>query len=224
MSAALQEKLVQEIMLFMRYAVPEHHFDRAAQLVESYRDDLMILKLLREHYSLLPGDIEEAVEHVFLVAHKQGIHLIVVSTDSSSSLYLVSMEHILWLGEYGEEVDNEVVEYFDYKSQKAFLKDCKSVDQLREYRERRVAKLMRCPVCHVHEGESHLFGCVVELCPWCGGQLSVCNCRFDQLKTEEIEDEVQLQEFLELLEAKGRIPFAKNQMPAYPGTSEGLDV
>lgn len=73
------------------------------------------------------------------------------------------------------------------------------------------------------EGEEHLLGCVVEVCPWCEGQLNSCNCRFEQLEVDELLDEEQLEKFEDLLNAKGRVPFVKGHKPAYPGTSDGLD-
>ncbi len=224
MSAKLCEELAKEIRLFIRYAVPEEDFDKAVQLVEKYRDDLLILRLLREHYSVLPGDLEERVEQVYSLASKQGVYLIVVSSVSCPFLYLVSMDEVVCLGEYGRKVAPEVLEYFEYAGQQEFLKDCRSVGQLKEFHKTRVAKKPRCPVCQVVEGELHLLGCVVEVCPWCGGQLTSCNCSFDQLETEEIKDEEQLREFHELLTARGRVPFSRDQVPSYPGTSDGLDV
>ena len=40
------------------------------------------------------------------------------------------------------------------------------------------------PVCHdckVREGEFHKPGCDMERCPFCGGQLFVCNCALEKL-------------------------------------------
>ncbi|PIE35201.1 hypothetical protein CSA56_05145 [candidate division KSB3 bacterium] len=75
----------------------------------------------------------------------------------------------------------------------------------------------------MEEGEYHLLGCVIEICPWCDSQLHSCNCRFEKLETEEIESEEQLKNLLDLLEEKGRIAYSANESLAYPGTSDGLD-
>ncbi|MEN8257792.1 MAG: hypothetical protein ABFS09_08020, partial [Thermodesulfobacteriota bacterium] len=67
------------------------------------------------------------------------------------------------------------------------------------------------------EGELHEFGCPVEVCPWCDGQLTSCDCRFKQLGVSEISAERQLDQFQQLAKKKGRIPFdAASQRPAYP--------
>jgi hypothetical protein len=50
-------------------------------------------------------------------------------------------------------------------------------------------------------------GCPVEVCPWCEGQLTNCNCRFTQVGVDRFTADCQLDNFIEALEAKGRIPF-----------------
>lgn len=224
MSTEISDELIKEIELFIQYAVPEEDLTKAKELVIKHSHDRIVLQLLREHYSQLPGDKEEAVNSVLPIAHKQGVYIFVVSSDSLSSMYLVSIDKIVWLGEYGKEVNKEILDYFEYKSQKQFLLDCKPIESLARSRKAGITAKTKCSVCGVIEGEMHLLGCVVEVCPWCSGQLNACNCRFDQLKTEEIEDDEQLEEFYDLLSAKGRIPFVKDQAPAYPGTSDGLDI
>ncbi len=129
----------------------------------------------------------------------------------------------LLLGEYRKEIDPEVLSFFGFQSQEEFLEICPSVEDLAQYTASNGDERKLCPVCGVPEGECHILGCTVEICPWCEGQLSNCNCRFEQLKVDEIEDEQQLETFVDMLEAKGRIQYAKSQAPAYPGTSSGLD-
>jgi hypothetical protein len=63
----------------------------------------------------------------------------------------------------------------------------------------------------------------VELCPWCNGQLTGCNCRFEQLGLEQLEDEADVERLREKLEAAGRVPFATEQRPAYPTMDDNED-
>jgi hypothetical protein len=155
---------------------------------------------------------------------QSGVGLFVVVCTSYSYLYVISPEEVLLLGEYRKEVPDEVLSFFGYSSQEAFLKDCPAVEKLKPFPFGKKGVKSMCPVCGVLEGEEHLLGCVIEICPWCEGTLNSCNCRFEQLKVDEIENEEQLETFSELLDAKGRIPYAKEQNLAFPGTSEGLDM
>lgn len=220
---ALEEKtlqLIEEIKLFIQYSVPEDDLKSAAALVDRYQNNAFIVRLFREFYSSLPEAREEAVVRISKLIDKQGVHLFVVSTATYSYLYVVSADNILLLGEYRKEVDSQVLSFFDFQSNDEFLKVCPLVEDLEEYVE---SEKEICAVCGVPEGEFHLLGCTVEICPWCEGQLSNCNCRFEQLKVDNIDDEEQLEKYNDLLTAKGRIPYLKSQAPAFPGTSDGLD-
>ncbi|NOR26798.1 MAG: hypothetical protein GQ542_20885 [Desulforhopalus sp.] len=220
---ALENKthqLIEEVKLFIQYSVPENELQSAVALVDRYRNDAFIMRLFREYYSSLPEAREEAVVRIARLIDRQGVHLFVVSTTAFSYLYAVSADKTLLLGEYRKEVNAGVLSFFGFGSHEEFLKVCPSIEDLEEYVE---SEKELCAVCGVPEGEYHLLGCTVEICPWCEGQLSNCNCRFDQLKVDDIEDEEQLEKFIDLLTAKGRIPYQKTQAPAYPGTSSGLD-
>jgi hypothetical protein len=214
------QQLIEEIKLFIQYSVPENEIESATALVDRYNNNSFIIRLFREYYSSLPEVREEAVLRIAKLIDQQGVHLFVVSTALYSYLYAVSADHVLLLGEYRQEVDSEILSFFGVASQDEFLKLCPLVDDLEEYVE---SEKKICPVCGVPEGDCHLLGCTVEICPWCQGQLSNCNCRFQQLEADDISDEEQLEKFIDLLEAKGRIPYQKSQAPAYPGTSGGLD-
>lgn len=220
---ALEDKtqqLIEEIKVFIQYSVPEDGLQSANALVDRYHNNAFIVRLFREFYSSLPEAREEAVVRISKLSDKQGVHLFVVSTATNSYLYVVSADNILLLGEYRKEVDSQVLSFFDYKSNEEFLKASPLVEDLRDYVE---SEKEICAVCGVPEGDLHLLGCTVEICPWCEGQLSNCNCRFEQLKVDDIDDEEQLEEYIDLLTARGRIPYLKSQAPAYPGTSGGLD-
>lgn len=224
MEKNIPNKLLEEILLFIDYSVPEQDRAKAKSFAETYADNDLVLRVLRAHYRILPGEKEEAVGQVCTLAHKQDNYLFVVQASTFASLYLTSIDNVVWLGEYGQEVDPEVIYYFDFKDQKEFLQACRPVKELQDTGpDPGALQTVFCPVCGVMEGEHHLFGCLVEVCPWCDGQLNVCNCRFDQLERDEIENDQQLEEFYELLSAKGRIAYSKDQAPSYPGTSQGLD-
>lgn len=215
--------LIEEIKLFIQYSVPEEDLQAAVALIDRYNNSAFIIRLFREYYSNLPEAREEAVVKIARLIDHQGVHLFVVTTPSFSYLYAVSPEHVLLLGEYPQEVDREVLSFFDLENQEEFLEICRPVEDLEEYAVTATDQKEICPVCGVPEGEQHLLGCTVEVCPWCEGQLSYCNCRFEKLDTDAIDDEQQLEILLELLTDKGRIPYRKSQAPAYPGTSGGLD-
>ena len=217
------EKLVEEVRLFLTYGVPPEDRERALALVGKYRYRRRALQLLRQYYMDLPDAREEAAIGLSLLLQRQGIALMVLSTTSTAHLYAVSAEEAVWLGEYRQELDAELLAFWGYARWEDFLAICKPVAELGEYlgEDRRTSP--ECPACGVGEGEVHFFGCVVEVCPWCGGQLSRCNCRFEQLQRDSIDDEEQVDKFLRILEEKGRIPFSREQAPAYPGTGEGFD-
>ncbi|HME53585.1 MAG TPA: hypothetical protein VKM55_15270 [Candidatus Lokiarchaeia archaeon] len=75
--------------------------------------------------------------------------------------------------------------------------------------------------CGCKEGEIHEYGCDMEGCPFCGGQLCSCNCiyeklgyivdpdkEFSNLPQEVYENGVSAEEkekFIDILEEKGRI-------------------
>lgn len=217
------DKLIKEIKLFIHYAVPENEVGIACALVERYRNHRRILNLLRAYYVALPDAKEEAVVRVSELVQRQGAFLFVLTTTTTAHLYAVSMDEVVWLGEYAGELSLELLEFWGLSDQVDLSNICVPVSALEDYSGGGKSKRGECPACGVEEGEYHLLGCLVEICPWCEGQLSKCNCRFEQLEVDTIANEEQLQHFLELLTAKGRIPFQQNQAPFYPGTSDGLD-
>lgn len=214
------QQLINEIKVFMKYAVPDDQLGAAEAVLNKYRNNLQILHLLREYYLSLPDAREEPALRISTLVQHQGVSLLVVTTSSVSYLYISSAQQIVLLGEYRDELEPEVLEYFGFDSHEDFLKICLPVGDLQECVP---GGPTTCPACGVSEGEYHLLGCSIEVCPWCEGQLSKCNCRFEQLEVDAIDKEEQLEEFIDLLTAKGRIPFEQEQVPFYPGTSRGLD-
>ena len=217
------DKLIKEIKLYIRYAVPEHELRDAVAVVDRYRQNRMVLNLLREHYVALPNAEEEAVIRIAKLVQSQGVFLFVLITASTAHLYAVSLEEVVWLGEYLSEMDAEIMAFWGFTDQEEIAKICVPISELQEYAGGAGGNKGECPACGVEEGEYHILGCSVEVCPWCEGQLNKCNCRFEQLEVDMVDNEEQLERFLDFLTAKGRIPFQLQQAPYYPGTSGGLD-
>ena len=79
-------------------------------------------------------------------------------------------------------------------------------------------EVKQCHDCGTYEGQIHELGCDMEKCPWCGGQNITCGCVYKLLGidvspgtwayenglTNEQEDQ-----WLDLLEKKGRIPYIR---------------
>ena len=72
--------------------------------------------------------------------------------------------------------------------------------------------------CHAAAGEYHELGCPVEICPWCGGQLIHCDCRYEQLGLDGLTTEAELLQFEAVLEERGRIPYSPEQRPSFAGS------
>jgi hypothetical protein len=79
-------------------------------------------------------------------------------------------------------------------------------------------KEKRCHDCDCKEGEIHSLGCDMEVCSWCGGQLISCSCVYKKLHIncspgtwayENGLTKEQEEEWLKLLEKKGRIPYIR---------------
>jgi len=86
-------------------------------------------------------------------------------------------------------------------------------------------KEKRCHDCGCREGELHQFGCDMERCPFCGGQLITCNCMYKHFypgfdrrlecsglplevyrngPPEDVEEQ-----WLEVITKEGRIPYIR---------------
>lgn len=217
------DQMVEEIKLFIRYSVPESEIGGAIALVDRYRGHRRILALLSEYYRVLPDDREEAAIRISQLVQRQGVYLMVLSTTSTAHLYAVSVDEVIWLGEYTGRPGPEFLQFWEITGQEEILKNFVPVVDLKDYPDGTQTKTKECPVCGVEPGEYHILGCSVEVCPWCEGQLNKCNCRFEQLEADSIDTEEEVERFADLLAAKGRIPFQVSQAPYYPGTSEGLD-
>lgn len=208
----------------MAYAVPDERMDEAIDLLEIYRQDRIALDLLHEFYSFLPDAVEDWIREIRLVNRRRGMFLLAAITKESGYLYLISSEGVEFHGSLHEGLwDQELLDYFGYEDRETFRKICSEPDKYQVY-EPMDSDIDICPACHVESGELHELGCPVELCPWCGGQLIQCSCRFDKLEVDTLETEEDLIRFEELLNEKGRIAYSSEQRPSFADEGPGVVI
>lgn len=208
-----------DLPLLIEYGVSAKEKAGALEVYERFKKSAAAVSLLRCYYSDLPEAREEVAVDLKVVAAKQGSVLSVLRSTHHDYLYLHTNNQALFLGEFKDGVEDEaILRYFEFESAEDFWKktgsrpeDLPSLPTAGPVLANAV-----CVACGVEEGEYHMLGCPVEPCPWCQAQLSRCNCRFDQMGVNSIEEDEQLDRFQELLEQKGRIAFAAAQNPAYP--------
>ncbi len=210
------QKLRAEIELLLPFAVPEEEIDVAREFLARFKKDEFALNVIKDYYMTLPEAREEALVDIRVVEEKERVFLLLLSTNRHHYFYLANDEGGIFLGEWHEGIhDKQVLKFFDYSSPESFEKANKDVENCREYSALERMDEDVCPSCGVKSSMLHTLGCPVEVCPWCGGQLSRCNCRFEQLGVEELSDETGLEELEEKLQKKGRIPYAKSQRPTF---------
>ena len=76
-----------------------------------------------------------------------------------------------------------------------------------------------CHDCGAKEGQIHEYGCDMERCPFCGGQLIICHCKYvalgldpHKLPREIYENGLykeQENKWLEILTERGRVPYIR---------------
>ncbi len=217
------DRLLSEIKTFIAFAVEKSKCDAAYKLVEQYKDDPLALRLFHEHYAALPDAIEEAVVKVYQLNLQRGVHCLLLQSETAYFIYLVSIDDVVYAGNNVDDLSADLVAFIGHGDKKKLTEAFSDFSDFSEYTASQSANSVKCPACGVIEGEPHILGCMAEVCPWCDGQLSKCNCRFEKMDVEEFTSEKQLEAFEELLEDEGRVPFAKDQQVSYPGMSEGLD-
>lgn len=207
----------------VRYTVKEEELAPALALVRRFGHHRFGAGVLRDYYLSLPEGREEMVTDLRLVNERDGTALIGLATTGHRYLYLCVAGVAVYLGAFAEGVQDEVLlELFGYQTIDDYFKQVAEFEKLPPLSDAGATlEPVTCVACGVAPGELHLFGCPVELCPWCEGQVIHCNCRFDLLGVERIDSEEQLDQFAELLDTKGRTPFQAGQNPSYPSTGEG---
>ena len=206
-----------DIQFLMKYAVPEAQVKTAHALLDKYDTDIIALNLLHSFYINLPEGMDDSVTGIRLLTRRQGVFLLSVSTGNSMQyLYLANREAAHIIGTLAEGIiDRELLDFFGYADNKEVLALTGKPEMLQEYEPHTLAPKL-CPSCHVAVGEFHTLGCPVEICPWCNGQLTYCNCRFTRLDIDTIDKVSQIEKLHELLEEAGRIAFKKEHSPGYP--------
>lgn len=209
---------VKEIKLLMEYAVPAGEEQVANDLLDRFSGDRIALNLLHSFYSFLPEGLDDAVCDLYLLARKEGVFLLAAATTIANYLYLVSQEQVEFLGNCDEGIwDDEVLAFFGFRSRTESVRTSESLTSCQPYIPAN-SDASLCPLCSAADGELHTLGCPVEVCPWCDGQLTSCNCRFTVSGKKHLRNETDLAAFHELLNEKGRIPYdALRQRPGYPG-------
>ena len=173
------------------------------------------------YYSEAKNDF---VREIRLVARREGMFLLVAITRKSGFIYLVSSEGIEFQGTVSEGIfDKDILKFFGYSSREQFRKQSSKPENFNIY-EPMDSDENICPACHAETGELHELGCPVELCPWCGGQLVQCSCRYDKLEVESLSSEEDLARFEKILEENGRIPYSPEQRPSFADEGPGVII
>jgi hypothetical protein len=208
-------ELVEEVKVFIEYSVQQTEKKTALQTLAAYEENHMALKVMKDFYARLPKFREEAIASVSRIVSRHDAYLLDVETQNFQYLYFFRDEQPHYLGEKKDGIgDDDVLQFFGYADNRDFLK---TVDKRsNEYADLKGKPHHFCPACMVGEGEIHLLGCPVEICPWCDGQFNMCNCRFEQLGIDEITEESELDRLEVILNEKGRVPFSADHAPSYP--------
>ncbi len=214
----MKTKIVEEISLLIEYAVPDEEKKAALDFIRTNKESGIHLILLKEFYSSLPEAREEAVKKIVVLAMHRGTFLLGVSTGRHHYIYCGDYTNAVLVGDFEKGIEeSDVLLFFGYSSNEDFKNQLKPFETYPDFESGNQADGVEfCPVCSVKEGEYHHFGCPVEICPWCEGQLNYCDCRFEKLGTNEITTEAELDTFEHILAQKGRIRFEKGQGPSYP--------
>lgn len=208
--------LRKELDLLMEYGAPAAERATLDALVDRYAADIIALKVFRSFYSYLPEAQDDGIVELRRIANHQGVFLLCAKSRLDEYLYLADREQAEFLGTLREGIrDAEILAFFGWPDREAFLKTVANPTGLPTHRPVNEAPDL-CPVCGTADGELHTFGCPVEVCPWCEGQLTRCPCRYDKTGRKEFNQDSHVDEFLELAEKKGRVPFvALEQRPAF---------
>ncbi len=205
----------------MEYAVDGDNMGAASELLIQYRDDRIALELMEAFYSCPPDTKNSYIVEIRTVARGQGMFLLAAVTVESAYLYMLSSEGLEFHGVLEQEyLDQDLLDFFGFVNLDDFRGRCGSLEYLPVYEPLQIDENI-CPACHAVTGELHELGCPVEMCPWCGGQLIYCPCRFERLDLESLGSETELLRLEELLHEQGRVPYSPEQRPGF--LDEGME-
>ena len=209
-------ELSREISLLIEYGAPEDEIAALGEVLEKYAADLISLNLFHHFYSYLPEAREDGITRISRVATRQGAFLLCVTTLFDNYLYLATHESAALIGPLIEGlIDQDLLDFFGWQDSEHFKRKTAEPAKLPEHLPVNESQNF-CPICGTGDGEFHAFGCPVEVCPWCEGQLTTCECRFIKTGRNNFSQDSHLQELLDLLEAKGRVPFsAEEHRPSF---------
>ncbi len=214
-------KLKEDINVLIPYAVPPEELEAAYKLLKVFSGDFFALGIIKDYYQTLPNANEEALIKIAVLEEREQVFLMLLSTTGHHYFYVTNDDESLFLSEWEKGLDDkQLLKFFGYADSKSFAKVHSDLEKCREYLPLERMDENLCPSCGVKTGGMHTLGCPVEVCPWCGGQLNHCNCRFEQLDVEAFTDDTMLDAFAEKLEQKGRVSYAKEQRPTFMAEEE----
>lgn len=217
-----QREKRKKIRQAMEYAVDGDSMMAASELLIRYRDDRIVLDLMETFYTCLPEAKNDYIVEVRTVARGRGMFLLAAVTEMSAYLYMISSEGVEFHGivEQGY-LDQDLLDFFSFVDMDDFRNQCGTLENFPVYEPLQIDENI-CPACHAVTGELHELGCPVEVCPWCGGQLIHCPCRFERLEVESLSSTTELLRLEELLNEQGRVPYSPEQRPGF--LDEGMGV
>ena len=209
-------ELTREISLLIEYAAPSDEFAILTEVLEKYAADQVSLNLFHHFYSYLPEASDDGIVKITRIANRQGAFLLCTTTLLNDYLYLVTHDGAALIGPLEKGlVDRDLLYFFGWQDNDHFKQAISDLEDLPEHTPINESHDL-CPVCGTGDGELHAFGCPVEVCPWCEGQLTNCECRFTKTGRDNFTRESHLQELLDLMEEEGRIAFdASEQRPSF---------
>lgn len=195
----------------MDYGAPKEEFANLKKIFEKYSSDAIALNVFHNFYSFLPEGQDDGITRISRIANQHGAFLFCATTLFDSYLYLTTRESAALIGPLNNGIeDQDILAFFGWQDNDHFKKEYGDPAKLSEHTPVNES-LDLCPVCGTANNDFHAFGCPVEVCPWCDGQLTNCECRFIKTGLDNFSKDAHLDELQTVLEKKGRIPFSAEQ-------------